>query len=341
MKGNVYFLGAGASKGSDFELPLMKGFFREEDLASNEYTHLKEFKDTRFPETPINDLNMEEVITHLELILEGFRWDPVEVSAQYQTRTEFLKYVKNRLDLKGEKQICEKHRSLFKDIKLEEDTILTLNYDLIVDKVLYEITKDTKGRLNNGPLTRGYCLTEERATFGGTLSTSLPVTEESLYIKLHGSIDWLYCPNPSCPNNRRLLPNWIDSPSFHNEPGGPCGICGTGYDVAIIPPSMKKSFEKFPKLGLLWRVAFEKLRKAGTIILIGISLPDSDYYLRWLIREAMIKREVLPNLIVVNPDSPDTDKNAIVKAKALTGVKKAKWYKGLLNFIEKKCEGDV
>ena len=74
MKGTVYFLGAGASKGSDFELPLMKGFFREEDFHLKEYSHLKEFIDKRFPKIPINDLNMEEVITHLELILEGFRW---------------------------------------------------------------------------------------------------------------------------------------------------------------------------------------------------------------------------------------------------------------------------
>jgi hypothetical protein len=314
----------------------MKGFFREEEvLYSKEYSHLKEFIGKRFPKTPINDLNMEEVITHLELILEGFRWDPGEVSTQYQARMEFSRYVKNRLKLGSKNPICEKHLTLFKEIKNEE-SIITLNYDLVVDNVLYYLNKNGNDELVNGPLRRGYMLIEVRTPYGGKLSSSLPIGKGGLYIKLHGSIDWLYCPNPACFNNQHFLPNCIDSPDSHNNIGDPCGICGTGYDIAIVPPSMKKSFEKFPKLGLLWHVAFEKLRGAETIIMIGMSLPESDYYLRWLIREAMIKRDKPPILIVVN-----TEKSDVYKAKKLIGVEKAKWFKGLLKFIEGECEGDV
>ena len=257
------------------------------------------------------------------------------MSTQYQTRMEFLRYVKNRLNLGSKNPICEKHKNLFKEIKNEE-SIITLNYDLVVDNVLSKLQRNDSGGLDNGQLKSGYWLIEVRTPYGGRLSSSLPIGKGGFYIKLHGSIDWLYCPNPDCFNNKHFLPNYIDSPDSHNNIGDPCRICGTGYDIAIVPPSMKKSFEKFPKLGLLWHVAFEKLRGAETIIMIGMSLPESDYYLRWLIREAMIKRDKPPILIIVNTEESD-----VYKAKKLIGVEKAKWFKGLLKFIEEECEGDV
>jgi len=64
-----------------------------------------------------------------------------------------------------------------------------------------------------------------------------------------------------------------------------------------------------------------------------MSLPDSDYYLRWSIREAMTKRKAPPSLIIVNPD-----KNVVHRTKELIGVRNAKWYRQLDKFIENKPE---
>ncbi len=95
--------------------------------------------------------------------------------------------------------------------------------------------------------------------------------------------------------------------------GEPCTCCGTSTEIAIVPPTMKKSFEKFPKLGFLWHLAFNELKAAGRIIVIGVSFPDSDYYLKWLIRQAMIERKEsnnMPELVIVNPNECDQEKNA-------------------------------
>lgn len=62
----VYFLGAGASNGSDFKLPLMKGFFREEDFKDGNYPNLFEFIRKYFQKIPFCKLNLEEVIINID-----------------------------------------------------------------------------------------------------------------------------------------------------------------------------------------------------------------------------------------------------------------------------------
>lgn len=56
--------------------------------------------------------------------------------------------------------------------------------------------------------------------------------------------------------------------------------------------------------------------------MIGMSLPDSDYYLRWLLKESMMQRKTrgnkLPELTIVNPCN-----KAAEKAKEIIGVNDA------------------
>ena len=110
----VYFLGAGASAASDFKLPVMKGFFDKEHFKEGgEYPNLKEFLKTFCPNTDWPDINLEEIITHLELTMEGFNWGLVD-SILLETRKELYKYIKQRLDDPIKGKICNRHLELFK-----------------------------------------------------------------------------------------------------------------------------------------------------------------------------------------------------------------------------------
>lgn len=337
----VYFLGAGASKASDFELPTMNEFFREEDFASEEYQNLHDFINKVFPKANISDLNLEDVITRLELSVDKFgAFGEHPETYLYDARREFDKYVRERLKI-NEHSWCPKHKILFKQLSKPEnrDSIITLNYDLIIDHTLFKILKNAQGRLEDdcllkrmyGLLSRHYLSFVERP--------SLPHDFIGLghYLKLHGSIGWLYCKNSTCGNHQLFFPNWIDGgPSLHNYPGDLCKFCGSPLVSVIIPPTMNKTFNEYPKLGLLWSLAFREIRDAEELVLIGMSLPESDYYLKWLLNSAISSRDkkdkplevVAVNKIVDKEGKEDKKKVNCYKNKIkyLTGVLPEYWH---------------
>ncbi|MEE8448121.1 MAG: hypothetical protein V3S39_00670 [Thermodesulfobacteriota bacterium] len=92
----------------------------------------------------------------------------------------------------------------------------------------------------------------------------------------------------------------------------------------LVPPTMKKSFEKFPKLGFIWSLAFRELKDADKIVFFGTSFPKSDYMIRWLVREAMMSRKQAPELVIVNLFAEKERLPPILKR--LTGDRKARWF---------------
>ncbi|MFQ5646068.1 MAG: hypothetical protein ACE5GM_03985 [bacterium] len=307
----VYFLGAGASAGSDFNLPVMKGFFREEDFTGNGvYKNLRDYISSFRPKTELEDINLEELITHLELTSEGFNWGLFDPKL-HETKIELYDYIRFRLgdplekkigsvDENGSSRHCQKHLEFIEKLNPDNDSIISLNYDLIVDNILeIFLTKKTTPENNFNKFWQRY----ENLLRMPTVWGAPPITQhigdkgKGVYVKLHGSLDWLYCPSQDCPHNR----------CFNRglDPKEPCFHCGTGIETAIVPPTMKKSFEKFPKLGFLWHVAFNKLKEADKIVVIGMSFPNSDYYLKWLVRQAMmVRRKTKPlELVIVNIDN--------------------------------------
>ncbi|MEM3112776.1 MAG: hypothetical protein QXY90_07030 [Candidatus Anstonellales archaeon] len=96
MSDRVIFLGAGASHASDFRLPLMKGFFNEENL--HNYPHLEKMVQKLYPNSSLEEINLESLITHLDLTLDGFgaSWKSPDYSV-HEARNEFKNYVVNCL----------------------------------------------------------------------------------------------------------------------------------------------------------------------------------------------------------------------------------------------------
>lgn len=151
---------------------------------------------------------------------------------------------------------------------------------------------------------------------GESLSLSDEKASLGFYLKLHGSVDWLYCPNPVCGYHQLFFPNRLGSDSLHNRPGKLCNLCGSPVVSVIVPPTMYKTFEKFPKLGFLWSLAYRELNIADRIVIFGVSFAPSDYYLRWLFKKAITDRENKPTLIDI-----DTNPEVCDKIKEFTGVK--------------------
>lgn len=320
---NVYFLGAGASAASDFPLPVMKGFFREKDFPKRgrKYHNLRTLLTTLYPninKTHFDEINLENVITHLELTIEGFNWELAN-PLLFEARKELYKYIKFRIGNPIKDNICDKHLRLINNMNLYNDSIITVNYDLIVDNILNSPVKIKKYKRISHDLIR-----LRVTSLGLKPVANFKNKENGFYIKLHGSLNWIYCPSSDCLNNRYFWPA--------TNSGEPCYACGTSVELAIVPPTMKKSFEKFPKLGFLWHVAFNKLKEANKIIVIGMSFPDSDYYLKWLVRQAMMERSAPPDLVIVNPDIKKDE--FLNKYKTIFGVSPAETHNGLDDYLK-------
>jgi len=300
----------------------MAGFFRENDFAGGSFSKLKTFVDRQFSGIDLAEVNLEALVTYLELSTDtlglfGDYPSPDDV----QARRELDELVRKRLSIPKLRGCAEHKKILTKAIAGPDshDSIITLNYDLIVDNTLYELSpKEANGK----QLVHGCLLDRMYALLGKTMLIhgergSLYHGHKDLgfYLKLHGSIDWLHCPDADCGNHQLYFPNWLGSDLVHNEPGDPCSLCGSPLASVILPPAMYKSLVMFPKLRLLWNLAYRVLSRADRIVVFGVSFAPSDYYLRWLLKKAMRTRQTTPIIYDI-----DENGSPSAKIKEITGM---------------------
>jgi NAD-dependent SIR2 family protein deacetylase len=166
------------------------------------------------------------------------------------------------------------------------DSIITLNYDLILDHALRRLEIDpiyaVGSQLQNGGhppqglRKRGLCL-----------------------LKLHGSANWLSCSN--CPNEISIS---LDKVTRENSEllMGLCDQCGERtLTPLIVPPTWNKG-GRHPVLKSVWRIALATLRDAQRIFIIGYSLPYSDRFFEYLLGAALSQNKNLYEIIIVNKD---------------------------------------
>jgi hypothetical protein len=132
--------------------------------------------------------------------------------------------------------------------------------------------------------------------------------EKGFYLKLHGSLDWLYCPHSGCFNNMNVFP--LTTAPEHlvggQAEGEPCRFCGASLQILLIPPVATKRLEDRGRLAFLWNLAFREIRSASRFVVIGLSLAPTDFELRWLIRQAIEGRDGTPlEVHIVNPEEKD------------------------------------
>jgi len=317
----VYFLGAGASAASDFHLPTMDGILREKDFAGGEYDNLNQFIKDKFCGQPLEGLNLEEVVTAIELSMDTFGSLGKHPEPYiYEARTELNKYVANRLEIDTTKGCTKLEKIITSQMagRSSADSVITLNYDLVIDTLIKKhIPKEAGNKLGRLHDLLGHDL----RGIGGPVVTYEAESPSSwsqdmnigFYLKLHGSINWLYCPNPNCGHHQIFFPNQ----NMDDKPGDLCTLCGVPFVSVIVPPTMHKTFEKFPKLGFLWSLAYRELNTADRIVVFGVSFAPSDYYLRWLLKKAITDRDRENNLTLINID---TNPGVCDEIKKITGI---------------------
>lgn len=149
------------------------------------------------------------------------------------------------------------------------DTVLTFNWDLLVETALFKRNRDIVL----------YCPTTYDKKMAATKIT---------FIKLHGSIDWLnnkqYKPAKGSENEWELMGHdiWKAKNQRH------FASSSVGVPAFIIPPTSRKEYAEHPDIKQFWDVAFWNLLHSLEIYIIGYGFAKADIHSRALVQAGIL-----------------------------------------------------
>ena len=283
MGEDIFFFGSGFSKSLIPQYPTLRELSK---YIKNELCYekgsVKEHFQNEVPNKFHNDI--ETLLTYLSSKLP-YKTD-VQISmdeALYKDITSKIAKYFYALRKKSKVDYNEDNIKEFaKYIRDNKITCITLNYDLIVEDLLYKNTPETYQQDNKNysvfykiPITE---LANRIPTgYGGFLSheTDFHRTKMPKIIKLHGSINWLSI-------------GQTNTDPIYSEIGTEKEYLKTDLNTFIVPPVLdKQSQYNNIILRALWKQAFNTLRTANNIYIYGFSFPLTDFSIKFLFQSAL------------------------------------------------------
>lgn len=179
-------------------------------------------------------------------------------------------------------------------------SIISLNWDCVLENAVYSCLE----QCDDKKVDIDYCCYTN--PFKGASRHIPSINQKALklynikFLKLHGSVNWLLCPNCNrlytglgAPSeimeeyiSEKVCPQCIEftDNSEENKIHGPI------LEPFIITPTFVKEFGN-AHIQMVWHNAYIELREANRVVFIGYSLPEADYHLRTL-----LKRAIRPNI---------------------------------------------
>ena len=291
---DAFFLGAGASISSG--IPLTKQFLPylfNKNQTDPRLLRLLKFIDEFFSTNSDKYEflpKFEQVLSLLDLaLLEDHEFNATYTRSQIGQLRGDMDYLIWRMleqsSRKGSTKVFEKFAAL---LEPKEHILLSLNYDTLLDHALLKTYKS---------LDYGVRFSEIHGQLPKTRKTDSN-KETPLYIKLHGSINWLQCPNCQsfyCYQGAEELSKVFDSKAE---------LCphDNGYLRGIIvSPTWNKRYTSAP-LSLLWIKASKHLRSIKRLTFIGYSLSDVDMRVIYLIKRSLFNNPANVEIRVIDPE---------------------------------------
>lgn len=180
---------------------------------------------------------------------------------------------------------CKHHEKFVTSVLRLSDTVITFNYDCVLDHALRTSgSRKWNARYGYGlPVGAGTHLLEGHDAWQP--KEPAPKTSTVHLYKLHGSLHFRVPEKEGSPVTLKQRP-------YTRQAGD--------LRFTILPPESQKAYDK----GIfreLWRAAGVALHRARHVIVIGYSLPPTDLHSTALLRTS-VKRRALRSLVIVNPD---------------------------------------
>ena len=188
---------------------------------------------------------------------------------------------------------CEKHKELVKSMS-GGDLVISYNYDLLLDNALYDV---------DGFSDAGYFVEFYKKLESGRWVRPGERKSEITLLKLHGSMNWLRC--EICGSNLLLRGQKFVSP-YLSSIIDKCPRCEAGKEKLqrlMVPPLLNKDYHD-RNINYLWLTAERLFRNIQRVVVIGYSLPATDFASETLLRRGVSLRLISTEvpLIVINPD---------------------------------------
>ncbi len=334
MTRRVFILGAGSSaafQGPKGNCPTISDFFiraariglldkyKEQTMSRPLFDFVRQEFGVRKADLCRVPINIESVVTRIEKSIEYFDTDgKYTIRGQARRNKKSVRLYGMRLQATtfiGHVLLELTHNSLsplhvkLADQLTDSDTVISFNYDLLMDYALEHTQKWF-------PYS-GYRIAFKQVIDHDKFLPPLITARLGIpYLKLHGSLNWLYGISPY-----RIIFN-VPAPTGedlfllrsinHEIIAGPMDIAGKHeytenniyYDLhsLIIAPREDKPYSSIARALLnLWDIAANAMKVADELVLIGYSIPESDTKSRELLQQAK-KGHPVVSLVDINPN---------------------------------------
>jgi hypothetical protein len=322
MAGSVYVLGAGFSHGFNKELfPLIRDFlclakanhFYYPDDQHQQLAHVitKYFHDPLYPD-------IEKVLSFFSVPPLHHRTIPYEHrSVAYD---ELVELIVHSLSEASEApplsaEIKDAYNKFAKHLVTTESTVITFNYDLLLENLLIEIDnwQPYYGYGANIPPAYKAMPTPPHTFLHQELREDTDMRWRKVtLLKMHGSINW-GIPTITSDKSEDIfqLPSkgGVSMADFalETEFGAPFAMY---FKPVIVPPVLdKSSWLQNRSFRVIWNMAMQSIAQAEDITFLGYSLPTTDFMAEFMFRQGV-------NLITAER------KITVVAPKASTELKK-------------------
>jgi len=200
---------------------------------------------------------------------------------------------------------------------LDEISVITTNWDILLDNSLEDLTRRYSIINEDKLAVVDYCC----------YISSLEKNDEYIkpgllalgkggynikYLKLHGSMNWLHCPN--C---QRMYVKFGEKTILQNKQH--CRHCMVNYKFSenessielrgnLLLPTFIKDLSNI-QIQLIWQNAGIELSEASKVVFIGYSLPQADFEIRQLLSRCIPNHtEIEVVLYPFNKDIPKSQK---------------------------------
>jgi len=314
----VIILGAGASKSEG--APLQNELFNEFSKVQSKFEELKKSHpkiwnlvegqeklikdffndfwgiDIMFYKNKKDFPTFEECLGMLDLAnLQGQSFKGYDQEKINKIRFALIFLIAELLDNRKLTEI--NHKKLIDRLKsenrLKETAFISLNYDIIIDNILTDLYPEFH-------IDYGINFINFRR-----LNDWLPPDPEKsiLLLKLHGSLNWLYC--PTCNHIELFQKENSSIKLFFENHKETCKNCGTPMKFVIIPMTYYKEMSN-PFIQQIFLKADEILRQAKKIFICGYSFPDADIHIKYLLKRAERFNGKTPEIYVINDHKDKT-----------------------------------
>jgi NAD-dependent SIR2 family protein deacetylase len=272
-------------------------------------------------------LSLEKVMTQLSLQTEVFQ--PMPSLYGYPRKDSSNFYVDDSLPallelvaitieeaLRG--QICQEHLKLADSLE-QGDTVISFNYDLLMDNALRQ-----SGKLTDS----GYFLPFNKVYSEQSWESPESKWSQVTMLKLHGSLNWLHC--SYC--NSYLLTRSEKMGAWNAIKPKTCPTCNQSniyLERVIVPPLLAKDYSIHP-LKYLWNRAITQVAVSREIVIIGYSFPSTDFGTEAILRLGLsgtLQKRV--HFTIVNPDE-----TVYSRFKDAFNSSPVTWKKSLAEYLE-------